>query len=79
MHACACVGMVENNKKCSKIIKNILFSSCPHEAHVRFTNEFTTDAQKLKENELKKETIMVIEKWNKDIGAWQIKCLKNEQ
>ena len=28
-HACACIGMVDNNnKKRSKIIKNILFSSC---------------------------------------------------
>ena len=35
MHACPCVCMVENNKNCSKIIKNILFSSCVRKAHVR--------------------------------------------
>ena len=35
MHACACVYMVE--KKHSKIIKVILFSSCVQEAHVRLT------------------------------------------
>ena len=34
-HAFACVGMVENNKRRSKIIKNILFSSCVQGAHVR--------------------------------------------
>ena len=37
MHACACVRMVENDKKRSKIIQNILFSSCVGEAHVRLT------------------------------------------
>ena len=34
-HVCACVRMVENDKKRSKTIKNILFSSCVREAHVR--------------------------------------------
>ena len=42
MHACTCVGMVENNEKCFKIIKNILFSSCLQEAHVRLTYENET-------------------------------------
>ena len=37
MHACACVCMVENDEKCSKIIENILFSSCAREAHVKLT------------------------------------------
>ena len=37
MHACACIRMIENNKKRSKIIKNILFSSCIQEAHSRLT------------------------------------------
>ena len=32
---CACVRMVENNKKCYKIFKNTLFSSCVREAHLR--------------------------------------------
>ena len=31
--------MAENNKKRFKIIKNILFSSCVQEAHVRLTYE----------------------------------------
>ena len=35
MHACACVCMVENDKKRSKIIQNILFSSCARDAHVK--------------------------------------------
>ena len=34
-HACACVRMVINDRKRFKIIKNILFSSCAWEAHVR--------------------------------------------
>ena len=37
MHACPCVCMVETNKKCSKIIKNILFSSFVQKAHVSLT------------------------------------------
>ena len=34
MHDCACVRMVENNRKRSKIIKTYFFS-CVREAHVR--------------------------------------------
>ena len=37
MHACACVHMVENNKKRLKIIKKVLFSSYAQEAHVSLT------------------------------------------
>ena len=39
MHMQACVCMVETNKKCLKMITNILFSSCVIEAHVRLTYE----------------------------------------
>ena len=34
-HACTYVCMVENNKKHSKIMKKVPFSSCIQEAHVR--------------------------------------------
>ena len=37
LNACACFCMVENDEKRFKIIKNILFSSCVWEAHVRPT------------------------------------------
>ena len=35
MHACACVRMVENDRKLSKIMKKVPFLSCVREAHVR--------------------------------------------
>ena len=34
MHACACVRMVKNNEKHSKIIITVSFSLCAREAHV---------------------------------------------
>ena len=34
MHACACVHMGENNEKCLRISKKVLFSSYPQEIHV---------------------------------------------
>ena len=37
MHACACICMVENDKKRYKIIKKNLFSSCVRKAHERLT------------------------------------------
>ena len=35
MHACACVRMIENDKKHLKLIKKVPFASCAPEAHVR--------------------------------------------
>ena len=35
MHACACISMVENNEKHSKMMKKLPFPSCAREAHVR--------------------------------------------
>ena len=34
-HACACVRMVENDKKHSKMMKKVLFLLFAREAHVR--------------------------------------------
>ena len=39
MHACACVHMVENIEKRSKIIKRVLFSLYARETQVRLTQE----------------------------------------
>ena len=39
-HACTCICMVENDKKRLKMIKNILFSSCVREAHVRLMYKY---------------------------------------
>ena len=38
-HTCACVRMVKNDKKHSKMSKKVLFSSCAREAHERLTCE----------------------------------------
>ena len=43
-HACACDHMVENNDKCMKIIKKVLFSSYAGETHVRLTQEYEENA-----------------------------------
>ena len=40
MHAYACIRMVKNDRKCFKMIKNILFSSCLREARVRLTYKY---------------------------------------
>ena len=37
MHACACVCMVENDQKHSKMSKKVPFSSCTQEAHERLS------------------------------------------
>ena len=37
MHACACIGMVENNENHSKMMKKVPFPSCAREAHKRLT------------------------------------------
>ena len=34
-HGCACIHMVENDKKCSKFIKTYFISSCVLEAQIR--------------------------------------------
>ena len=38
-HACACVRMVENDQKHSKMSKKVPFSSCVREAYKRLTNK----------------------------------------
>ena len=40
MHACACVRMVENDQKVSKISKKVLFSSCVREAYEEKLGKF---------------------------------------
>ena len=39
-NACACVSMVENDKKLLEINKNIIFPSWAQEAHVRLTEKY---------------------------------------
>ena len=40
MHACPCICIVENDKNALKLKKNIFFSSCVRETHVRLFYRF---------------------------------------